>query len=74
MNIFYPIEAFAELITYDLFHLVKETHLAESMNFFIYDTIKIVILLLIITQVMSFINVIFPVEKIKKFLSTRKLY
>ncbi len=74
MDIFYPIHIFADFLTYDIFNLIKESHLAESVNFFIYDTIKIVILLLVITQVMSFVNVIFPVEKIRNFLATKKLY
>ncbi len=74
MDIFYPIQAFSDLVTYDLFWLIKATHLADSTNFFIYDTIKIIILLLLITQVMSFINVIFPVEKIRDFLAKKKLY
>jgi uncharacterized protein len=74
MDIFYPIQVFADLITYDLLNLTKEAHLANALNFFIYDTIKIIILLLVITQIMSFINVILPVEKIRNFLSTKKLY
>lgn len=74
MDIFYPIQLFADLIVYDLFNLLKETHLAWALHFFIYDVIKIIILLLFITQIMSFINVIFPVEKIRNFLHTKKLY
>lgn len=74
MDIFYPIQLLADLITYDLFWLIKTSHLADSVNFFIYDTIKILFLLLAITQVMSFINVIFPVEKIRDFLAKRHLY
>ncbi|MDD3646156.1 MAG: permease [Candidatus Gracilibacteria bacterium] len=74
MDIFYPIQLFADLIVYDLFNLAKENHITGALHFFIYDTIKIVILLLLITQVMSFINVIFPIEKIRKFLHTKKLY
>jgi len=35
---------------------------------------KIIILLLAITQVMSFINIIFPVEKIRNFLNKKHLY
>lgn len=72
MDIFYPIQLFADLITNNLFHL--SWHLKDALNFFIYDTIKIIILLLLITQVMSFVNVIFPVEKIRNFLHTKKLY
>ncbi len=74
MDIFYPIQIIADLLTYDLFSLQAETHLAWATNFFIYDTIKIIILLLVITQIMSFINVIFPVEKIRNFLAKNKLY
>ena len=74
MDIFYPIQIVADLLTYDIFHIMKNTHLANSVNFFIYDTIKIVILLLIITQIMSFVNVVFPVEKIKEFLASKKLF
>ena len=69
---FYPIQLLADLITNNFLNL--SWHLKEALNFFIYDTIKIVILLLLITQVMSFINVIFPVKKIRKFLTTKKLY
>jgi len=74
MSIFEPIQKFADYLTYNVFNIAQNTHLASSVNFFIYDTIKIVILLLVITQIMSFINVIFPVEKIRDFLSKNKLY
>ena len=72
MDIFYPIKLFADFVTNSLLNI--NWHLGEALNFFIYDTIKIIILLLLITQVMSFINVIFPVEKIRNFLQTKKLY
>lgn len=74
MDIFTPIQTFSDILTYNLFWLVHWSHLALSINFFIYDTIKIIILLLAITQVMSFINVIFPVEKIRNFLNKKHLY
>lgn len=72
MDIFYPIEFLVNFLVYDLLNL--SWHLWESLNFFIYDSIKIVILLLVITQVMSFINVIFPVEKVRDFLHKNKLF
>jgi len=74
MDIFQPIQIFADYLTYNVFNIAVNTHLASSVNFFIYDTIKIIILLLAITQIMSFINVIFPIEKIRDFLSKNKLY
>ena len=74
MDIFYPLQILTDFLIYDLFRITENTHLAASLYFFIYGSIKIIILLLLITQVMSFINVVFPVEKIKKFLTTKKLY
>ncbi|MFA6080341.1 MAG: permease [Candidatus Gracilibacteria bacterium] len=74
MDIFYPIQLFADFLTYTVLHLSVGAHSAGAVNFFVYDTIKIVILLLVITQVMNFVNVFFPVEKIRDFLSKKKLY
>ncbi len=72
MDIFYPIQVFADFLVYDLLNLGG--HLWETIHFFIADTIKIVILLSIITQVMSFINIIFPIEKVRNFLGKKKLF
>jgi len=74
MDIFQPIQSFSDLITYNLFHLIKNSNLANSVNFFIYDSIKIIILLFIISFIMGIINFYFPVEKVKNFLSKNKLY
>lgn len=72
MNIFYPIQLIADFLVFDLLNL--SWHLWEILHYFIFDTIKIVILLLVITQIMSFINVVFPVEKLRNFLQNNKLY
>jgi len=48
MDIFYPIKLLADWLTYGVFHLAAKTLLAEAINFFIYDTIKIFILLAVI--------------------------
>ncbi|MFA5917794.1 MAG: permease [Candidatus Gracilibacteria bacterium] len=72
MDIFYPIQVFADFIVYNLLNI--SGHLGESLNFFIVDSIKIVFLLMLITQVMSFVNVIFPIEKVRNFLGKRKLF
>lgn len=68
------IERFAELITYDLLGLSAETHLGAAVNFFFYDTIKIVILLFLISVIMGIVNAYFPIDRLRNFLSTRKLY
>lgn len=74
MDIFQPIQILSDLITYNLFHLIKNSNLANSVNFFIYDSIKIIILLFIISFIMGIINFYFPVEKVRNFLSKNKLY
>lgn len=71
MDIFYPIQWFSNLITYSLFGLKQNTALASSINFFIYDTIKILILLSVIIFVVSIIRSYFPPEKTKKYLSNQ---
>jgi len=53
MDIFYPIQWFANLVTYDWLNLGTESYLGSAINFFILDLIKIGILLLIINYVMA---------------------
>ena len=48
MSIFYPIQLLADWLTYTIFAITPETIQAEAINFFIYDTIKIFILLAVI--------------------------
>jgi hypothetical protein len=48
MNIFYPIQILADWLTYAVLGIGKGTLLSSAVNFFIYDTIKILILLSVI--------------------------
>ena len=63
---------FAEYVTYSLIGLKHGTHLADAIEFFIYDTIKIFLLLSVIIFVISVIRSYFPPEKTKKILSHKK--
>jgi len=74
MDIFYPIEYFAELFTYSVIKLNPESHLGDAVNFFIYDSIKIILLLLVINYSMAIVRHYLPVEKLKDFLASRKWY
>jgi uncharacterized membrane protein YraQ (UPF0718 family) len=74
MDIFYPLQLFANWVTYSIFLIDKTSQLGESSSFFIYDTLKIFILLFIIAWVMGLVNAHFPVEKVRKYLTTKKLY
>jgi uncharacterized membrane protein YraQ (UPF0718 family) len=61
-------------LVYDVFSLDKGQHLAEALNFFIYDTSKILILLFVVIFFMGIINSYFPIDKVKNYLSRNKLY
>lgn len=71
---FYPIQLLADWLTYNLFGLGSNTHLGTSVNFFIYDSLKILILLLIINYFMAIVRHYLPVEKLRDFLASRKWY
>jgi len=64
----------ADWLIYSVFGISSQSHLGEALNFFVYDTIKILILLFIITFLMGIINSYFPIDRIRNFLSRHKLY
>lgn len=68
------LESLSNWLIYDVLLLDMHSHLAASLQFFIYDSIKILILLVVIVTVMTFVTQYFPVARIKHFLTTRKLY
>lgn len=57
-----------------ILHLETTTHMAQALNFFLYDSIKIILLLLVITNLMTLLNSYLPIEKIRNFLSKNKLF
>jgi len=71
MDIFYPIKQLADWLTYNVFHLATKTVFAETLDFFIYDTVKIFILLSVIIFIVSIIRSFLPPEKIRKILSRK---
>ena len=71
---FYPIQLFADWLTYSVFGIIHETLLASAVNFFIFDTIKILLLLAVIIFAVSLIRSFLPPEKIRKILSHEKKY
>ncbi|WP_159947368.1 permease [Polaribacter septentrionalilitoris] len=68
------IQNIADWLVYDIFNLEKGQHLAEALNFFIYDTTKILILLFFVIFLMGIVNSYFPIDKVKNYLSRKKLY
>jgi uncharacterized protein len=70
VDIFYPILAFS---TFIVNLLGVEGRIAESLNFFIYDSIKIMLLLFFMIFILSIIRTYIPQKTIKKILSGKKL-
>lgn len=74
MDIFYPIQILSDWLTYDIVRFTQNTHAADSLNFFIYDATKIIILLIIINYIMAIVRYYLPIEKLRDFLTKRKWY
>ena len=72
--LYYFLVPIADFFVYRLLGLVPDTHLAESLHFFIYDTLKILILLFLISSLMGVVNAYFPVERLRVYLTTKKMY
>lgn len=64
----------ADWLIYSVFQIAQGSKLGDALNFFVYDTIKILILLFLITTIMGIVNSYFPVDKIRNYLSRNKLY
>jgi len=68
------IQIFADWLIYDICGLDAASHLGEALNFFVYDTLKIILLLFLISSIMGVVNAYFPVDRLRDFLNSRKLY
>jgi len=68
------IQQLADWLVFEVLRLQEGNHLAEALHFFIYDSIKIILLVLIIIFLMGIVNSYFPVEKVRNYLSRKKLY
>jgi uncharacterized membrane protein YraQ (UPF0718 family) len=74
MNIFYPVQLLSDWLTYSVLKIIPNTLEANAVNFFIFDTIKIFILLTVIIFCVSIIRSYLPPEKIKVILSHKNKY
>jgi hypothetical protein len=62
----------ARYLTYDLFGLSAGTHLAEAVEFFIYDTPKVLMLLAIVVFGVGIINTFFTPERTRRILAGKR--
>jgi uncharacterized protein len=74
MDVFAPLQWFADLITYRVFALRGGTRLASSVDFFLYDVPKILLLLVTVIFVITIVRSFFPAERTRRLLSGSRLY
>jgi uncharacterized membrane protein YraQ (UPF0718 family) len=72
--LYHFLPGFVDYLTFDLFVLNPESHLGTAINFFLYDTVKILILLFLISTLMGVVNAYFPVDRLRVYLTTKKMY
>ena len=68
------IQRFADWFIYDLCGLESTSAIGSALNFFVYDSIKILFLLFVISALMGIVNAYFPVERLRRYLTTHRLY
>lgn len=68
------IQQFADWLVYGLMGLDITSHWGVAVNFFFYDSIKILLLLFAISVLMGIINAYFPIERLRGYLTSHRLY
>ena len=68
------IQQMADWLTYGLLGLDVTSGLGSALNFFIYDSVKILLLLFVISALMGVVNAYFPIERLRNYLMTHRLY
>jgi len=74
MDLFQPVQLFADFITYQWLYILPHSYWGDTINFFIYDTVKIGLLLVVINYVMAIIRYYFPMEKVRDLLTKRRWF
>ncbi|MCG8699855.1 MAG: permease [Bacteroidales bacterium] len=72
--LYHYLPVLVDAFTFDFLKLKPDAHFGAAVNFFLYDTIKILILLFLISSLMGVVNAYFPVDRLRIFLTTRKLF
>jgi hypothetical protein len=62
----------AETIVYDFLKLPQEDRLASALHFFIYDSLKILVLIFLVVSIITFIRTFFKDESLRNFMQKAK--
>lgn len=74
MSIFSLFQDFASLVSYHWLGLAEKSYLAEVINFWLYDILKISFLLIVINYFMAITRYYFPIEKVRDLLNQKRWY
>ena len=66
------IKRFADWIVFEKMGLLPKTHLGEAVDFFVYDMMKIFLLLVLIVYVVAIIRSFFPPERARRILGGKR--
>jgi len=70
--IYKQLEPFSYFFAYSLLGLEKGSHLAEAIQFFVYDTPKVLMLLPLVVFVIGMIRSFFTQERTRKYLAGKR--
>ena len=68
------IRRLADALVFDVLGLEAGTRWGEALHFFFYDSMKIFLLLFLVCLAMGVVNAYFPIERLREYLTTRRLY
>jgi len=68
------LQKLADWLTYSLLGFDAQSGIGSALDFFFYDTTKILFLLFTISSIMGVINAYFPIERLRNYLTTHQLY
>lgn len=74
MDIFYPVQLLSDFVSENIFNLARNSYTGSAINFFVYDSIKIGLLLIVINYLMAITRYYLPIDKLKNILTSRKWY
>lgn len=74
MDIFAPLQKLADGVTYGLMGWSRQSYWGEAVNFWIYDLLKISLLLVVINYFMAITRYYFPIERVRDLLSNKRWY
>ena len=74
MDPFRLLQIIADLVSHSWLGLGESSFLGSAVNFFVYDTLKIGVLLVLINYIMAITRFYFPMEKVRDILTRRRWY